>query len=171
MTQISTPTNGGTAPAIEQPQIQARIIGQYIKDLSFENPNVAKVLSTQGENPKLDLQVNVNGRAMGNDLYESAIHIKATANGTIGVIYELEVVYAGLLKIEKAPAQAIEPMLLINGPALVFPFLRRLIADITREGGYPPLLLDPIDFGGLYVRRKQEEAAKASALLGTPKKS
>ena len=110
------------------------------------------------------LEVNVNGRAMSADLYESAIHIKANASGKIGTIYELEIVYAGLLKIEKAPPLAIEQMLLINGPALVFPFVRRLVADITREGGFPPLLLDPIDFGALYMRRKQEEAAKGGLI-------
>lgn len=90
-----------------------------------------------------------------------AIEFKATASNNLGTIYVLETVYAGVLKIESIPEQALEPFLLISGPTMIFPFLRRLVADITREGGFPPLLLDPIDFGGLYVRRQQQLAQSA----------
>ncbi|MDX2258691.1 MAG: protein-export chaperone SecB [Hyphomicrobiaceae bacterium] len=142
-------------------QIQAQIVAQYIKDLSFENPNITKMLSGPGENPNMRLEVNVGGRRVGPDIYESAIDFSAKATNKEGTIYEMELVYAGMFRLQNIPDEALEPFLLINCPTLLFPFLRRLVADISREGGFPPLLLDPIDFAGLYVRRKKEEAEKA----------
>ncbi len=168
--------NNGTSEAAgaagAQPPFQARVVGQYIKDLSFENPNVGKLLQQQGDNPNLQLEVNVNAKTVGKDLYESAIEFKAHASNKAGVIYDLELVYAGLFRIENVPQQALEPFLLINCPLLLFPFLRRLAADLTREGGFPPLLLDPIDFGSLYVRRKQQaQQAQAAQNPETAPKS
>jgi preprotein translocase subunit SecB len=153
----SVPPDGPNGP--KQPPIQARIVAQYVKDLSFENPNVERLLSGPGEDPNLKIEVNVNAKTVKDGLYESAIDFAAQAVSKAGVIYDLEVVYAGLFKIENMPKQALEPFLLINGPALLFPFLRRLIADLTREGGFPPLMLDPIDFAGLYMRRQQQGKA------------
>ncbi|KUO68071.1 MAG: protein-export protein SecB [Alphaproteobacteria bacterium BRH_c36] len=146
-----------------QPGIQAQVVAQYIKDLSFENPNVEKLMSGPGENPNMKLEVNVNARRMSDKegLFESAIDFKAHATNEAGTIYQLEVVYAGIFRIKNIPEEALEPFLLINCPALIFPYLRRLASDLTREGGFPPLLLDPIDFAGLYVRRKQQEAGSA----------
>jgi preprotein translocase subunit SecB len=147
-------------PAIgEQAMINARCVAQYIKDLSFENPNIAKLLQGPGDNPNLQLNVEVATQQLGPNLYESAIEFKAQAVSQAGTIYDLECVYAGLFQIESIPPHMLEPFLLINCPSLVFPYLRRLVADLTREGGFPPLALDPIDFGALYVRRQQELAA------------
>jgi len=143
----------------QPPPVQAQVVGQYIKDLSFENPNVGKLIDGPGENPNLKVEVHVNAARMGPDLYESAIDFKALATNKLGTIYDLEVVYAGLFKIQNIPEPALEPFLLINCPSITFPFLRRLVADLTREGGFPPLLLDPIDFAALFVRRQKERAA------------
>lgn len=145
--------------------IQAQVVAQYIKDLSFENPNVEKLMSGPGDNPNMKLEVNVNARRINenDNLFESAIDFKAHATNEAGTIYQLEVVYAGIFRIKNIPEEALEPFLLINCPALIFPYLRRLASDLTREGGFPPLLLDPIDFGGLYVRRKQQEAGGTEA--------
>lgn len=163
-------TNGknpeaGAAAQGGQPQIQAAVVGQYIKDLSFENPAVSRLIADPGEAPKLQLEIDVNAQRMsqGQDLYESAIDFRAVAANPSGTIYEMQLVYAGLFKIQNIPEQALEPFLLINCPTLLFPFVRRLVADISREGGFPPLLLDPIDFGALYVRRKQQQAAQEAA--------
>jgi len=150
--------SAGAASPEEQTPIQAKIVNQYIKDLSFENPNIRKLITSPGDQPNLKVEVNVGAQRIENDLFESAIEFKATATNNLGTIYILETVYAGLLKIESIPEQALEPFLLISGPTMLFPFLRRLVADVTREGGFPPLLLDPIDFGGLYVRRQQQLA-------------
>ncbi len=147
------PAPGGPAP------ISARVVAQYIKDLSFENPNVVKLLQGPGENPNLQINVEVKTQQMGANLYESAIDFRAEALSKTGTIYNLECVYAGLFQIDSIPPQMLEGFLLINCPALIFPYLRRLVADLTREGGFPPLALDPIDFGTLYMRRQQELAA------------
>jgi preprotein translocase subunit SecB len=163
MVESATSGNGnlGGAPSsgVAQP-VHVRIIGQYIKDLSFENPNVRKLLATPADNPSLQIGVNVNALKVSDNTFESTIEFKAEATGKAGIIYDLELSYSGLFHIENIPEQALEPFLLINCPAIVFPFLRRLVADLTREGGFPPLLLDPLDFGALFMKR-QEERAKA----------
>ena len=145
------------------PPVQVKVVGQYIKDLSFENPNIGKLVKEPGDTPNLQLMINVNAQGVGPDLYEAAIDFNAQASNQHGTIYELEVVYAGLFKIQNIPQQALEPFLLVNCPSILFPFLRRIVADISREGGFPPLLLDPFDFATLYVRRQQELAAKKVA--------
>jgi preprotein translocase subunit SecB len=150
--------------AAEEPKsIEARVLGQFIKDLSFENPNIGKLLTGPGETPNIKLEINVAAKRLQPDLYESAIDFKAVASNAEGTIYDLELVYAGLFQIRNIPDQALEPFLLINCPTLIFPFLRRLVADITREGGFPPLMLDPIDFAQLFMRRKQELAAASAS--------
>ncbi|MET0639586.1 MAG: protein-export chaperone SecB [Hyphomicrobium sp.] len=152
-------STGGPRPEGQVP-IQAKIVNQYIKDLSFENPNVRKLISGMGDQPNLQVEVNVAAQRIEGDLYETAIEFKATATNNLGTIYLLETVYAGILKIESIPEGALEPFLLISGPSMIFPFLRRLVADITREGGFPPLLLDPIDFGALYVQRQRQRGSQ-----------
>jgi len=150
--------NGNPAAGQAGPPVQVRIAAQYIKDLSFENPNVRRLLEGPGEKPALRVEVNVNAGKVKDQLFESAIDFKAQAASQAGVIYDLEITYAGLFEIQNLPEQALEPFLLINCPMLLFPFLRRLVADLTREGGFPPLLLDPIDFAGLFVQKKQAGA-------------
>jgi preprotein translocase subunit SecB len=156
-------TNGKTSAATAQPPVQVKILSQYVKDLSFENPIVRKLMASPGDQPSLKVEVNVSADRVDGDVYESAINFKATATNNIGTIYVLETVYAGLFKIESMPEQALEPFLLISGPTTIFPFLRRLVADVTREGGFPPLMLDPIDFAALFMRRQQELKGAATA--------
>ncbi len=156
MAEPSTNGTGATAPA---QQMQVRVLGQYIKDFSFENPNVHKLVTGAPEAPTLNLEINVQPMQIGPDVYESAIVFKARASATIGTIYEMELVYAGLFKIEHAPPGVMEPMLHVNCPALLFPFLRRIVADMSREGGFPPLLLDPVDFAALMMRKREAAAA------------
>lgn len=151
------------AAQTEQKPTEARIVGQFIKDLSFENPNIGKLLSSQSDAPNIKLEINVSAKRLQPELFESAIDFKAVASNAEGTIYDLELVYAGLFQLRNVPDQALEPFLLINCPTLIFPFLRRLVADITREGGFPPLMLDPIDFGQLFIRRKNEIAAAGAA--------
>lgn len=152
----------GGEPA--QKPVEAQIVGQFIKDLSFENPSVERLLDGPGATPNIKLEINVAAkRLQQEDLFESAIDFKALASSKDGTIYDLEILYAGLFRLKNIPEQALEPFLLINCPTLIFPFLRRLVADITREGGFPPLLLDPIDFAQLFMRRRQEQAEAASA--------
>lgn len=169
MADSTNGSNGKSAEAAaaataQQTQVQVQLLGQYIKDLSFENPNVGKMIESKGDAPDLRVEINVAAKRVGPDVYESAIHFHGNAKGSIGVIYDLELDYGGLFRIQNIPEEAIEPFLLVNCPTLLFPFLRRIVADVTRDGGFPPLLLDPMDFGALFMRRKQQEAAgKANA--------
>lgn len=144
----------------KQVAVEVQIVGQFIKDLSFENPSVDKRLEGgPGDQPNVKLEINVAATKLKQtDIFESVIDFKAVASNKDGTIYDIEVLYAGLFRIKNLPAEALEPFLLVNCPTLTFPFLRRLVADITREGGFPPLMLDPIDFAQLYMRRKQQDA-------------
>ena len=147
------------APSAGQaPPLQVRVIAQYIKDLSFENPNVHKLLEDPGDQPNLRIEVNVNASNVGPQKFESVINFKAEATNKFGTLYDMELAYGGTFHVENLPEPQLQPFLLIHCPALLFPFARRLIADLTREGGFPPLLLDPIDFGMLYAKRQQERA-------------
>ena len=156
--------NGKSAEQTKQDAepVHVQAVGQYIKDLSFENPKIAKLLSEPGDNPNIKITVNVRSNSAGTDLFESSIDFNAQASNKHGVIYELELVYAGLFRLTNVPEQSLQPFLLINCPSILFPFLRRIVADITREGGFPPLLLDPIDFAALFMRKQQELAAQES---------
>jgi len=157
MAETENAADGKPAGAAAGQSVQVRVGGQYIKDLSFENPNVDKLLTSPPEKPNLRVEVNVNAAKLGDKAYESTIHFKAEATSNDAVIYDMELSYAGLFQIEGMPEDSLEPFLLVNCPALLFPFLRRLVSDITREGGFPPLLLDPIDFASLFIARKQKE--------------
>jgi preprotein translocase subunit SecB len=156
-------TSGGAAGAAPQPQV--RVLAQYIKDFSFENPNIDAMLTGSGDTPRLNIEVNVAARAIPDQAnhYESGIALNAKAANTSHTIYEMELMYGGLFRIENLPQQALEPFLLINCPMLLFPFVRRIAADITREAGFPPLLLDPIDFAALYVERQRRGQAANEA--------
>ncbi len=162
-TPASAPATPAAAPgSAPQQQVQVQIVGQYIKDLSFENPNLKALLNGPGENPNMNLEINVTAKKVSDDAYESAIDFRAHATNKEGTIYILELLYAGLFRIRGIPEPSLEPFLLINCPTLLFPYLRRLAADISREGGFPPLLLDPIDFASLFMQRQQQLMAEAS---------
>jgi preprotein translocase subunit SecB len=129
---------------------QAGILGQYVKDLSFENPSSLQ----GGGQPRLEVSVNVNARAGDQDMYEVELRINASAKGDEDrALFAVELLYAGLFRLTGAPKEAIEPFLLVEAPRILFPFARRVIADCVRDGGFPPLMLDPIDFGGLYIQQ------------------
>jgi preprotein translocase subunit SecB len=146
-------------------QVQVRVLGQYIKDISFESPSIHKLMNSQAESPTLNLEMNVHPEMIGPSIYETTLAFKAKAESpSIGVIFELELDYSGLFRIENAPPDVLEAMLHVQCPSILFPFLRRIVADTTRDGGImPPLMLDPVDFGSLYLRKRQGQADSASA--------
>ncbi len=147
-------TNGGTPNSGDSAlQPQVNVVGQYIKDLSFESPDTQRFFRGPGKNPNLQQNFNVQVNKLPEGAYEVALSLEGEAKSDEGVLYNIELVYAGAFMLRNLPEEAIQPLLFIECPALLFPFARRLVADLTREGGFPPLLLDPIDFGGLYRRR------------------
>jgi preprotein translocase subunit SecB len=158
-------TNGNgnnRAEGGESRQPQINVLGQYIKDLSFENPSAPRSLRTAGK-PSIQINFNVQAQPVGEELYEVALTLEADATSDDGVLYNLELVYAGGFRLHNLPKEAIQPVLFIECPALLFPFVRRIVGDLTREGGFPPLLIDPIDFASLYRQRLMQSQAEANA--------
>lgn len=149
-------TDGGGAPPAGAQQATFRVLAQFLKDLSFENPGVPQAI--QGQNDRADIKVDVNVQVtkLGDLIYESTLEISASAKTAKGTLYQVEVSYSGVFRLEGFPEAAIKPALFINGPTLLYPFVRRIIADVTRDGGYPPLLLDPVDFGSLYAQNRAQ---------------
>lgn len=159
-------TNGnGSAAGATEKKPQINVLGQYIKDLSFENPNAPGSLRNQGKNPNLQINFNVQAHPLGEEMYEVALKLDATAKTDEGVLYNLELVYAGGFRLHDLPEKAIKPVLFIECPALLFPFARRIVADLSREGGFPPLLLDPIDFAALFRQQAEENQASPQAAV------
>jgi preprotein translocase subunit SecB len=145
---------------------QAGILAQYVKDLSFENPNAPTSLQMQGQ-PKIEINVNVNARAGGQDMFEVELKIDATARSQDDKLaFQVELLYAGLFRLTGAPQEAIEPFLIVEAPRILFPFARRVIADCVRDGGFPPLMLEPIDFGGLYLQQLEARGGAGAQPMG-----
>jgi preprotein translocase subunit SecB len=161
--QQNSPNGPAQAAAKGQAPVQLRVVGQFIRDLSFENPNIERLFEGPGENPNLQVEVNVAAVKRGADIYQTDINFKATASSKLGTIYLMELVYGGLFKVDNIPPQQLEPFLLINCPTILFPFMRRIVADVTRDGGFPPLWLDPIDFGALFLQRAKAQAQSKPA--------
>jgi preprotein translocase subunit SecB len=131
---------------------QLSVLAQYVKDLSFESPGAPQTLQGPGQNPQLKIGVNVNAGPRGDDAYEVALHIEAHAKSDAGVIYNVELVYGGLFRLRNIPEHLLQPVLFVDCPTILFPFVRRALADVVRDGGFPPLMLDPIDFARLYTQ-------------------
>lgn len=144
------------APAAQLPP-SIRILGQYLKDLSFENPNAPQALAPQQSQPDINISVNVNARNLGPNDFEVELHLDAKASAQDKVMFAAELVYAGTFRMENFPQQMMHPAVLIECPRLLFPFARQILAEATRNGGFPPLMLDPIDFAAMYQRRMQQQ--------------
>jgi preprotein translocase subunit SecB len=156
-------SNGGqTAPNTTQPQQQAgiHVLGQYIKDLSFENPSAPRSLRPSDTAPTLDVNVNVNARPQSQTDFEIELKLDARAARGEETLFIVEVTYAGLFQIRNVPQEHVQPLVLIECPRLLFPFARQIVADATRQGGFPPLMIDPVDFTALYRRRMAEMSAQ-----------
>lgn len=135
-------------------QATFRVLAQYLKDLSFENPGIAQAMQAPQERAEIKVDVNVQVAKLADTVFESVLEITTSAQTTKGILYQVEVSYGGVFRLEGFPEQAVKPALFINGPTLLYPFVRRIVADVTRDGGYPPLMLDPVDFSALYAQNR-----------------
>ncbi len=144
------PTEAGAS----QPGL--RVIAQFVRDLSFENPRAPESLRSNSNQPQIDMNVEMSARSREDGLFEVDVKLSARAARGDEPVFHVEVVYGGLFAIEGVPEQDMEPVLLIECPRFLFPFARRLIADVTGEGGFPPFMIDPIDFGAVYAARKND---------------
>lgn len=138
---------------------QVGVVAQYVKDFSFENPNAPAVYQWQSQ-PQTDVQFNIGSTSVGDGLHEVVLKVEIAAKAEQGTAFQLELLYAGLFALRNIPEEQLQPFLLAEAPRLLFPFARKLIADATVEGGFPPLRLDPIDFGGLYMQGAAQRQAE-----------
>jgi len=155
--------NGNGAEA-QPPQI--RILGQYIKDLSFENPNAPGGFSNQS--PQINVSVDVRVPGNQDNDYEVELRLTADAKVEDTQVFLVELVYGAVFRLENIPEQGLQPVLLIECPRIIFPFARRIIADMTRDGGFPPLMIDPIDFAALYRQRLDQQQAAQNTDAAAP---
>jgi preprotein translocase subunit SecB len=157
MSSDGTTIPGDTPPGADQPNFS--IVAQYIKDLSFENPGAPGQLTAR---PQIDFGVDLQARRGDAEHFEVELKLRVTAKAEDKPLFLLELAYAGLFRLVNIPEDAIQQILLIQAPFMLFPFARRIIADVVRDGGMPPLMIEPIDFVGLY------QAKLAQGQINTP---
>lgn len=165
---MSDATENG-AQATQQPGAQKNrqvvIHAQYIKDLSFENPNAVAALTNPGQQPNVEIGVQVNGQKINDAQYEVALQLTANAKTEENQIFLVDLTYAGIVSVSDVEPEEVNPLIMIEGPRLLFPFARAIISNITRDGGFMPLNLQPVDFVAVYRHslEAQKQAAQAAA--------
>lgn len=156
MSQVGLGPNGNPPGTPDGPQLRIQILGQYVKDLSFENPGAP---SNMAARPQIDLGVDLQARRLDAERFEVELKLRVSAKAEDKSMFLLELAYGGLFMIQNAPEEILQQILLIDGPHLLFPFARRIVADAVRDGGMPPLMIEPIDFASLYRARMAEGQA------------
>jgi preprotein translocase subunit SecB len=166
-------TNGGQpqdqpqGPQGQQgPQPQLNVLAQYIKDLSFENPNAPRSLKQQGQQPAINIQINVTPKQLSTNEFEVELKLEGKAELDNSVMFSFELTYAGVFRLQNIAQENVGPVVMIECPRLLFPFARELIAGAVTAGGYPPLMLDPVDFVALY--RQKMSQVQPQAATATP---
>jgi preprotein translocase subunit SecB len=153
----------GDGPPLTPDEPQQLILNaQYIKDLSFENPRAPQSLLQQTSQPSVDINVDVKAQNLGPEVFEVVLTINATARVQDEAIFLVELAYGTVVTVKNAPAEMLAPLVLVETPRIVFPFARAIIANATRDGGFPPLMINPIDFAEL-LRRQQADAQPVGA--------
>ncbi|WP_334175640.1 protein-export chaperone SecB [Pseudoxanthobacter sp.] len=145
-------TDNGNQPSIS-------VLAQYVKDFSFENPHAPMSLQPRQNPPQINVSVNVGARPLSQTDIEVTLSAEARAGTENDVLFHAEISYAGIFRVQNVPAEQLQPLVMIECPRLLFPFVRQIVADATRDGGFPPLLLDPIDFVALYQQNLQHAQA------------
>jgi preprotein translocase subunit SecB len=161
---MTTPGNGGPpgAPNAQQGQAQPGqahlgVLGQYIKDFSFENPNAPRSLQPMQTQPAINIQINVSVQKLAETDFEVSLALEGKAENSGTVLFAFDLTFAGVFRIQNVPAEALQPLIMIECPRLLFPFAREIVATTVRNGGFPPLLLDPVDFVSLYQQRVAQQ--------------
>lgn len=154
-------TNGGPQPQMGMPQIG--VLAQYVKDLSFENPNAPRSLASSVQQPAINVSVNVEAAPLGETDVEVTLRIEGKAESQGMLLFGVDLTFCGVFRIQNVPAESMQPVVLIECPRLLFPFAREIIATATRNGGFAPLLLNPIDFVALYRQRLSEAQGLAAS--------
>ena len=155
-------TNGNGTPPEAAPPPQLNVLAQYTKDLSFENPNAPTSLAPQQQQPAINIQINVSANNLAEHEYEVTLSVEGKAENGGKLMFSFELIYGGVFRLLNIPRENLSPMLLIECPRLLFPFAREIIATSVRDGGFPPLMLDPVDFVGLYRQNLERQSAEAA---------
>jgi preprotein translocase subunit SecB len=148
--------DGRGAPQPQQQQANMSVLAQYVKDLSFENPGAPQSLRGRQTAPTINISINVHGGQIVNSEVEVELKLDVRAVDGETVLFAIELVYAGLFRLTNIPQEALQQLMMIQCPQLLFPFARQIIADASRNGGFPPLMIDPVDFISLYRQRVAE---------------
>jgi preprotein translocase subunit SecB len=156
MAENETATFGEPAANGEDTAPVAGVLSQYVKDFSFENPN-APAIYQQQQAPAIDVQFNIGSGQVGDDVYEVVLKIDVRAQAGEQTAFVVDLSYAGLFALRNVPQDHLDAFLLGEAPRILFPFARRVLADAVRDGGFPPLLLEPIDFGGIYMQQRAQQ--------------
>ncbi len=143
-----------------------RILAQFTRDLSFESPNAPEALRQGGEPPQIDLGVEMNAKGRPDGLYEVDLKLNAKATRENETVFQVELLYGGLFELQGFPEDQLELVLLIECPRFLFPFARRIISDMTGEGGYPPFMLEPIDFAAVYAAQRGQAPGQLQPPVG-----
>jgi preprotein translocase subunit SecB len=151
-------TPPGGAPADQSPRMT--IVSQYVRDLSFENPRAPLSLQSSQGRPEIQIRVDVRAQPMEAGRYEISLQLHAQAKAGDQIAFVAELTYGGVFGLINVPQDSLQPLLLIECPRLLFPFARAIVADATRDGGFPPLMINPIDFAALYRRPAEAAAAQ-----------
>jgi preprotein translocase subunit SecB len=155
--------NGSSPTTDTGPEgIRMQVLGQYVKDLSFENPGAPMSLTVR---PNIDLGVDLQAKRHDQERFEVELKLRVSAKSEDKTLFLLELVYAAFLTIQNVPDEFLQQMLLIEVPHLLFPFARRVVADTIRDGGMPPLMIEPIDFAALYRARLGEAQQMPTATV------
>ena len=155
---MSDTGNGANGEALPQ----LNVLAQYTKDFSFENPNAPRSLGPQEQSPNINIQVNVNAKQLAEGEFEVNLVLEGSALSSDSVLFKFELDYAGVFRVRNIPEAELHPVIMIECPRLIFPCARQIIADAVRDGGFPPLFIDPIDFVALYRQRVTEMQAANS---------
>ena len=151
-----------SAQAGGQPAAQLTVLSQYVRNLVFDNVAAAEGANPTGK-PNINVQVNVDAKPLVEDRYSVSLKTNVNASTEDMMVFSVALDYVGVFQLANVPEKALQPVLLIECPRLLFPFARRIVAECTRDGGFPPLMLDPIDFAALYRRQLAQAAQQAAA--------
>ena len=151
-------TNGGPEAGAAEVQPQLNVLVQYVKDLSFENPNAPHSLQQeqQQQQPAINIQINVNATPLSESDIEVVLKLEGKAETAGKILFAFDLSYAGVFRIQNVPQESVHAVVMIECPRLLFPFAREIVANSVRNGGFPPLMLDPVDFVSLYRQRMSE---------------
>ena len=155
--------NGGATAQPDDGTPTINALAQYTKDLSFENPNAPRSLQPQESGPQINIQVNVNAKQIAEVDFEVELTLEGDAKIAGEVLFAFELTYAGIFRMRNIPQDQLHPAVMIECPRLLFPFARQIVAEAVRNGGFPPLYIDPIDFVGLYRQKAMEAQAQQGA--------